>query len=163
MNTRQTQKVTAQFKSLQKMPKTTAKKSTKNNPKKTAKSVTTERRVTCDRRIPQNTRQRQEVVEPVRKHIRRDTDNADAVPPKWPRSSRSLTEADIPHIVDAFIAAQDKCHRRRPTRDSDAKDGHLEDDPSDSVSDLGNSGGELLTDEDLSGKNVARTRDVEQL
>jgi len=103
------------------------------------------------------------VVEPVRKCTRRDTDDADAVPPKRPRSSLSLTEADIPRIVDASIAAQDKrrCHRR-PTEDSNVEDGHSEDDPSDSVSDLGDSGGELLTDEDLSGKNVVHTRDVEQ-
>jgi len=104
------------------------------------------------------------VVEPVRKHSRRDTDDADAVPPKRPRSSRSLTEADIPRIVDAFIAAQNKRrHHRRPIWNSDAEDGYSEDDPSDSVSDLGDSGGELLTDEDLSSKNFVRTCDVEQL
>jgi len=102
------------------------------------------------------------VVGPVRKGTRRDTDDEDAVPPKRSQSSRSLTEGDIPHMVDAFIAAQDKCCRhRRSTRDSDAEDGHSEDDPSDSVSNLGDSGGELLTDEDLSGKNVVRTCDVE--
>jgi len=145
-----------------KMPKPTAKKSVKKNPKKTAKSVTTERRVTRGRRTPQNTKQ-QDVVEPVRKHTRRNTNDVDTVPPKRSRSSRSLTEADIPRIVDAFIAAQDKRRRRRPTRDSDAEDGHSEDSHSDSVSDLGDSGNELLTDEDLSGKNVVCTRDVEQL
>jgi len=85
------------------------------------------------------------------------------VPPKWSWSSRSLTEADIPHIVDAFITAQDKRRRRCPTRDSDAEDGHSEDSHSDSVSNLGDSGDELLTNEDLSGKNVVYTRDVEQL
>jgi len=115
-----------------KMPKTAAKKSAKKNPKKTEKSVTTKRRVTHDRRTPQNTR-RQEVVEPVRKRTWRDIDNPDAVPPKQPRSS------------------------------DNTEDGHSEDDPSDSVSNLGDSGGELLTDEDLSGKNVVRTCDVEQL
>jgi len=135
-----------------KMPKTTAKKSAKKNPKKTAKSVTTERRVTRGRRTPQNTR-RQDVIEPVRKCTRRNTNNADAVPPKWSRSSRSLTEADIPRIVNTFIAAQDKRRHRRPTRDSDTKDGHSEDSHSDSVSDLDDSGDELLTDEDFSGKN----------
>jgi len=92
-----------------KMLKTATKKSVKKNPKKTVKSVTTERQVACDRRTPRNTR-RQELVKPVRKRTRGDTDNADAVPPKRPRSSRSLTEEDIPRIVDAFIAAQDK-HR----------------------------------------------------
>jgi len=102
-----------------KMLKKASKKSTKKNTKKIAKSVTTERRVTRDRRTPQNTRW-QEVVEPVRKRSRRDTNDADTVPPKQLRSSRSLTEADIPHIVDAFIAAQDKCCRHRPTRDSEA-------------------------------------------
>ena len=86
------------------------------------------------------------------------------MPPKRPRSSWSLTGGDIPRIVDAFIAAQDKRRRRRrPTWDSNAEDGHSEDDPSDSVSNLGDSGGELLTDEDLSGKNVVCTCDVEQL
>jgi len=117
--------------------------------------------MTRSRRTPQNTKW-QDIVEPVRKRTRRNTNDVDTVPPKRSRSS-SLTEADIPHIVDAFIAAQDKRCRRRPTRDSDAEDGHSEDSHSDSVSNLGDSGDELLTDEDLSGKNVVCTRDVEQL
>jgi len=77
--------------------------------------------------------------------------------------SKALTEADIPCIIDAFIAAQDKHRHRLPTRDSDAEDGHSEDTHSDSVSDLDDSGDKPLINEDLSGKNVVRTRDVEQL
>ena len=92
--------------------------------------------------------------EPARKRTRRDTNDAVAVPAKRRQPSRSLTEADIPRIVDAFIEAQDKRRRRRQTRDSDAEDVRSEDDLSDSVDDLGDSTDELLTDEDLSGKDV---------
>ena len=114
---------------------------------------TTNQPVTRGKRTPVNTRQG-EVEEPARKHTRRDTNGAVAVPAKLRQPFRSLTEADIPRIVDTFIEAQDKRHRRRQTRDSDAEDVCSEDDLSDSVNDLGDSADKLLTDEDLSSKDV---------
>ena len=66
----------------------------------------------------------------------------------------TIPEVDFPHIVGAFIEAQDKCRCCRQTLDLDAEDAHSEDNLSDSVDDLGDSADKLLTNEDSSSKDV---------
>ena len=86
---------------------------TSKRPRKNPKETTNGRVTTRTRANAQNTRQQPDNDRSEQQQTPR------AAPTKQRQPSRSLTEADIPRIVDAFIEALDKRHRRRQIQDAD--------------------------------------------
>ena len=89
-----------------------ADKPTSKRPRKNPKETTNGRITTRTRANAQNTRQQPNNDRSEQQQMPR------ATPAKQHQPSRSLAEADIPRIVDAFIEAQDKCRHRRQIQDA---------------------------------------------
>ena len=123
---------------------------TSKRPRKNSKETTNGRVTTRTRANAQNTQQ-----QPYNDHSEQQQ-TPRAAPAKRRQPSRSLTEADIPWIVDAFIEAQDKHRHRRQIQDTDEEVYYEDEDSSVSLEDPS-------ADEEFSSEDVAQYVLVTQL